>query len=67
MTEHLLASDWSNHSVPGYRDVLLESPDRPLHLTLEPEEDEFRPVVLARSPAADRLTSAHSPIESASP
>ena len=41
VTEYLLASGWSNHSVPGYPHVLLESPDRRLHLTLEPEEDEF--------------------------
>ncbi|MEV1088865.1 hypothetical protein [Streptomyces microflavus] len=35
VTEHLLASGWSNHSVPGFPHALLESPDHRLHLTLE--------------------------------
>ncbi|MFI9829757.1 DUF317 domain-containing protein [Streptomyces sp. NPDC051913] len=41
VTEYLLASGWTNHSVPGYPHVLLESPDRLLHLTLEAEQDEL--------------------------
>lgn len=40
VTEYLLASGWSNHSVPGYPHVLLESPDHELHLALEPQMDE---------------------------
>lgn len=28
ITEYLLATSWSNHSVPGYPQVLLESPDQ---------------------------------------
>ncbi|KPI25134.1 hypothetical protein OV320_8339 [Actinobacteria bacterium OV320] len=28
VTEYLLATSWSNHSVPGYPQVLLESPDQ---------------------------------------
>ncbi|MFD8117907.1 DUF317 domain-containing protein [Streptomyces microflavus] len=39
VTEHLLASGWSNHSVPGFPHVLLESPGGRLHLTLEPQPD----------------------------
>ncbi|MFJ9327318.1 DUF317 domain-containing protein [Streptomyces sp. NPDC101230] len=39
VTEYLLASGWSNHSVPGFPHVLLESPDHRLHLTLEPQPD----------------------------
>lgn len=39
VTEHLLASGWSNHSVPGFPHVLLESPDHRLRLTLEPQPD----------------------------
>lgn len=40
VTEYLLAAGWSNHSVPGYPHVLLESPDQQLHLTLEPAAPE---------------------------
>lgn len=36
MTEHLLASGWSTHLVPGFPHVLLENPDHRLHPTLEP-------------------------------
>ncbi|MFF3460297.1 DUF317 domain-containing protein [Streptomyces sp. NPDC002730] len=39
VTEYLLASGWSNHSVVGFPHVLLESPDHHLRLTLEPEFD----------------------------
>ncbi|AZP17900.1 DUF317 domain-containing protein [Streptomyces aquilus] len=66
VTEHLLASGWSNHSVPGYPHVLLESPDRRLHLTLEPEEDEFMSSWRVR-PAQGHAWSAqfgiHTPVE----
>ncbi|MFD4829156.1 DUF317 domain-containing protein [Streptomyces uncialis] len=36
VTEVLLASGWSDHSVPRYPHVLLRSPDRMLQLVLEP-------------------------------
>ncbi|MFD3563534.1 DUF317 domain-containing protein [Streptomyces sp. NPDC058686] len=67
VTEHLLASGWSNHSVPGYPHVLLESPDRRLHLTLEPEEDEFMSSWRVH-PAQDRYAwsaqfGIHTPVE----
>ncbi|MEU8482402.1 DUF317 domain-containing protein [Streptomyces sp. NPDC048641] len=42
VTDYLLAAGWSNHSVPGYPHVLLESPDKQLHLTLEPTSPEAR-------------------------
>ncbi|MBC9719193.1 DUF317 domain-containing protein [Streptomyces sp. TRM66268-LWL] len=53
VTEHLLASGWSNHSVVGFPHVLLESPDHHLHLTLEPEPDE-RSTWWRIHPAEDR-------------
>ncbi|WP_240634240.1 MULTISPECIES: DUF317 domain-containing protein [Streptomyces] len=57
VTEYLLASGWSNHSVPGYPHVLLDSPDHRLHLTLEPEADEFM-ASWRIHPAEDRAWSA---------
>ncbi|WP_420036017.1 DUF317 domain-containing protein [Streptomyces sp. cg28] len=66
VTEQLLASGWSNHSVPGYPHVLLESPDRQWHLTLEPAQDEFMPSWRVH-PAQGRAWSAqfgiHAPVE----
>ncbi|WP_435217361.1 DUF317 domain-containing protein [Streptomyces sp. bgisy034] len=66
VTEYLLAFGWSNHSVPGYPHVLLESPDRRLHLTLEPEEDECMSSWRVR-PAQGHAWSAqfgiHTPVE----
>lgn len=66
VTEYLLTSGWSNHSVPGYPHVLLESPDRRLHLTLEPEEDEFRSswrVHPAKGHAWSAQFGIHTPVE----
>ena len=66
VTEYLLASGWSNHSVPGYPHVLLESPDRRLHLTLEPEEDEFMSswrVYPAQGHAWSAQFGIHTPVE----
>ncbi|WP_435124603.1 DUF317 domain-containing protein [Actinacidiphila sp. bgisy144] len=42
VTDYLIATGWSNRSVPGYPHVLLESPDRQLHLALEPLPDTLR-------------------------
>ncbi|MGI5457520.1 hypothetical protein ACQEWB_31010 [Streptomyces sp. CA-249302] len=61
VTEYLLASGWSNHSVPGYPHVLLESPDRRLHLTLEPSPvtpEQHRLQHLRRLEAAQRTGTA---------
>ncbi|MFD9069084.1 DUF317 domain-containing protein [Streptomyces lasiicapitis] len=43
VTERLLASGWSDHSVVGFPHVLRESPDQRLHLALEPELDAHSP------------------------
>ncbi|MGW0710189.1 DUF317 domain-containing protein [Streptomyces sp. NPDC002643] len=67
VTEYLLAASWSNHSVPGYPHVLLESPDRQLHLTLEPTAPEPRAAWWRVHPAERREWSAqfggHTPVE----
>ncbi|MFJ7423353.1 DUF317 domain-containing protein [Streptomyces uncialis] len=42
VTEYLLARGWSDHSVPGYPHVLLQSPDQRLQLVLEPGTPEPR-------------------------
>ncbi|MFJ4973233.1 DUF317 domain-containing protein [Streptomyces sp. NPDC088755] len=66
VTEHLLASGWSNHSVPGFPHVLLESPDHRLHLTLEPQPDPHH-AWWRIHPAENRTWSAqfggHTPVE----
>ncbi|MFF3640360.1 DUF317 domain-containing protein [Streptomyces sp. NPDC002564] len=66
VTEYLLASGWSNHSVPGYPHVLLESPDHRWHLTLEPAQEEFMASWRVH-PAQGRSWSAqfaiHTPVE----
>ncbi|MGD3109310.1 DUF317 domain-containing protein [Streptomyces sp. YGL11-2] len=63
VTEYLLAAGWSNHSVPGYPHVLLESPDRKLHLALEPtapeERDTWWRIHPASGPDGDAGWSAH--------
>ncbi|AJT62534.1 hypothetical protein T261_0845 [Streptomyces lydicus] len=59
VTERLLAAGWSNHSVPGYPHVLLESPDQQLHLTLEPTAPEERDTWWRVHPAAGSDWSAH--------
>ncbi|MFJ9058449.1 DUF317 domain-containing protein [Streptomyces sp. NPDC102409] len=60
VTEHMLASGWSTHSVPGFPHVLLESPDHRLHLT--PHSAWWR-----IHPAQNRMWSAqfggHTPVE----
>ena len=67
VTEYLLAAGWSNHSVPGYPHALLESPDRQLHLTLEPAVPEPREPWWRIHPAERREWSAqfggHTPVE----
>lgn len=67
VTEYLLAAGWSNHSVPGYPHVLLESPDRQLHLALEPTAPEPREPWWRIHPAGRREWSAqfggHTPVE----
>ncbi|MFD4177243.1 DUF317 domain-containing protein [Streptomyces anulatus] len=66
VTEHLLASGWSNHSVPGFPHVLLESPDHRLHLILEPQPDAHS-AWWRIHPAENRTWSAqfggHTPVE----
>ncbi|MEU0097160.1 DUF317 domain-containing protein [Streptomyces sp. NPDC006267] len=66
LTEHLLASGWNNHSVPGFPHVLLESPDHRLHLTLEPQPDAHS-AWWRIHPAENRMWSAqfggHTPVE----
>ncbi|WP_326680824.1 MULTISPECIES: DUF317 domain-containing protein [unclassified Streptomyces] len=66
VTEHLLASGWSSHSVPGFPHVLLESPDHRLHLTLEPQPDAHS-AWWRIHPAENRMWSAqfngHTPVE----
>ncbi|WP_367435062.1 DUF317 domain-containing protein [Streptomyces celluloflavus] len=59
VTEYLLVAGWSNHSVPGYPHVLLESPDRQLHLTLEPTAPEERDTWWRIHPAERTSWSAH--------
>ncbi|MFE4017968.1 DUF317 domain-containing protein [Streptomyces sp. NPDC059101] len=54
VTEYLLAAGWSNHSVPGYPHVLLESPNGQLHLTLEPTAPEERDTWWRIHPASGR-------------
>ncbi|MEU9369537.1 DUF317 domain-containing protein [Streptomyces avermitilis] len=67
VTEYPLAAGWSNHSVPGYPHVLLESPDQQLHLTLEPTAPEARDTWWRIHPAERREWSAqfggHTPVE----
>ncbi|MEV5878075.1 DUF317 domain-containing protein [Streptomyces sp. NPDC052101] len=67
VTEHLLAAGWTNHSVPGYPHVLLESPGQHLHLTLEPTAPEERDTWWRIHPANHQGWSAqfggHTPVE----